>query len=232
MKAAQPSLDLEHIEHWIFDLDNTLYSGDVGFFAQIDKKMTSFMSRYLSLPPTEARIIQKQYLVKYGTTLSGLMAVHNMDPQEYLHYVHDIDLGQLAPDPRMLRALKTLTGRKYIFTNGSQAHAKNVGEHLGVYDLFDGVFGIEDIDYMPKPKRTSYDKFTQAFGIDPKKAIMIEDSVRNLEAPKAMGMTTLLITSNKDWSHEPKASRPHDGKDIPHFVDLHTHDLPRWLLAL
>ena len=224
--------DLDHIKHWIFDLDNTLYSGDVGFFAQIDKKMTAFMSRYLSLPSIEARIIQKQYLVKYGTTLSGLMAVHNMDPQEYLHYVHDIDLSQLAPDPRMLRALNTLTGRKYIFTNGSQAHAKNVGEHLGIYDLFDGVFGIEDIDYIPKPKRTSYDKFTHAFGIDPKKAIMIEDSVRNLEAPKAMGMTTLLITSNKDWSHEPKASRPHDGKDIPHYVDLSTHDLPRWLLAL
>ena len=224
--------DLSHIDSWIFDLDNTLYSGDVNFFAQIDKKMTAFMSQYLSLPPAEARIIQKEYLVEYGTTLSGLMAVHNMDPSEYLHYVHDIDLGVLTPDPRLYTALSSLPGRKFIFTNGSRQHAKNVGEHLGIYDLFDGVFAIEDIDYIPKPKKSAYVQFINAFNVDPISAIMVEDSVRNLEAPKAMGMSTLLITSQKDWSHEPKASRPHDGINVPDHVDMHTNDLPNWLLAL
>lgn len=224
--------NLDHIDTWIFDLDNTLYSGDVAFFAQIDKKMTSFISEYLDLPPLEARKVQKQYLVDYGTTLSGLMQVHKMDPADFLHYVHDIDLSILEQSPSLHKGLTDLKGRKYIFTNGSQAHAKNVGEHLGIYDLFDGVFAIEDIDYIPKPKRDSYEKFVKTFDVDPSRAFMAEDSVRNLEAPKAMGMSTLLITSDMDWSHEPKASRPHNGQDVPHFVDVHTNDLPSWLLAL
>ncbi len=222
----------DHIDNWVFDLDNTLYSGDVNFFAQIDKKMTAFMSRYLSLPAPEARVIQKEYLVKYGTTLSGLMAVHNMDPEEYLHYVHDIDLDVLTPDPRLYGAIKNLPGRKFIFTNGSRGHAKNVGDHLGITELFDGVFAIEDVDYVPKPKRAPYEQFNKVFDIDPARAFMAEDSVRNLEVPKAMGMSTLLITSNQDWSHEPKASRPHDGQDVPGHVDMHTSDLPAWLLDL
>lgn len=190
------------------------------------------MSRYLQLPPAEARVLQKQYLVEYGTTLSGLMAVHNMDPEAYLDYVHDIDLNSLIPDPKLYEALKALPGQKFIFTNGSRAHAKNVGEHLNIYGLFDGVFAIEDIGYVPKPKRAPYEQFVKAFDIDPSLAFMAEDSVRNLEVPKAMGMATLLITSDKNWEHEPKASRPHDGKDVPGHVDMHTNDLPAWLLAL
>ncbi|PHR60705.1 MAG: pyrimidine 5'-nucleotidase [Robiginitomaculum sp.] len=223
---------LDHIDAWIFDLDNTLYSGDADFFAQIDKKITSFISDFLSLPPTEARILQKQYLVKYGTSLSGLMAEHGMDPADYLDHVHDINLDVLIPDPDLAIGIENLPGRKFIFTNGSRGHAKRVGDHLGIYDLFDGVFAIEDIDYIPKPKRGPYEKFISAFDIDPKKSFMAEDSVRNLEAPKAMGMSTLLITSQLDWSHEPKAARPHDGKNVPHFVDMHTNDLTGWLLKL
>lgn len=224
--------DLSHVDAWIFDLDNTLYSGDVNFFAQIDKKMTAFISNYLGLPKDEARAVQKQYLAEYGTSLSGLMAVHGMEPEAFLHHVHDIDLNLLTPDPHLNHNLANLPGRKFIFTNGSRQHAKNVGEHLGIYDLFDGVFAIEDVDYIPKPQQAPYEVFASHFDIDPARSFMAEDSVRNLEVPKAMGMSTLLITSDMDWSHEPKASRPHDGKNVPDFVDMHTNDLSSWLKDL
>ena len=88
-------MDLSHITDWVFDLDNTLYRGDAAFFSQIDKKMTAYISRYLALQPTEARQVQKQYLAEYGTSLSGLMAVHGMDPAEFLDYVHDVELDIL-----------------------------------------------------------------------------------------------------------------------------------------
>ena len=99
MTSSHPSLG--HIRNWIFDLDNTLYRADVEFFSQIDRKMTAFISRYLALQPNEARLIQKDYLAEYGTSLSGLMAVHGMDPAEFLDYVHDVDLSMLAPDPKL-----------------------------------------------------------------------------------------------------------------------------------
>jgi hypothetical protein len=110
--------DLAHIQNWIFDLDNTLYRADAEFFSQIDKKMTAYISRYLALLPDKARIVQKEFLAEYGTSLSGMMAVHGMDPAEFLDYVHDVDLHMLEPDPQLREYIKALPGRKFIFTNG------------------------------------------------------------------------------------------------------------------
>lgn len=225
-------MPFKHVDSWIFDLDNTLYSGDTAFFKQIDVKMTAFVSRFLGLPPVEARKVQKQYLYEYGTTLSGLMAVHNMDPAEFLDDVHDISLAVLNPDPLLRTAIDDLPGRKFIFTNGSQKHAKNVGDHLGIYDLFDGVFGIEDADYIPKPQAAPYDKFIDQFDIEPATSMMAEDSARNLKVPFEMGMKTLLITSQADWSHEPEHARPHTSENTPDFVHAHTGDLSGWLQNL
>jgi len=221
-----------HVDQWVFDLDNTLYSGDAAFFKQIDQKMTAFISRYLDRPPEEARKVQKQYLLDYGTSLSGLMANHDMDPAEFLHEVHDIDLSLLEANPALRAGLQALPGEKYIFTNASQAHAKNVGEHLGIFDLFDGVFAIEDAAYVPKPKRAPYEKIIENFGIDPSRAMMAEDSVRNLEIPFELGMKTLLITSKADWSHEPEHARPHTGENPPDHIHDHTDNLASWLHAL
>ncbi len=224
-----PNFDASQINHWIFDLDNTLYSGDAAFFSQIDKKMTLFISDYLGLEPLDARKIQKQYLAEYGTSLSGLMAVHGMDPAPFLDFVHDVDLSPLTPCNELPKAIEALEGKKYIFTNGSKKHAENVGTHLGVFHLFDGVYGIEDVNYIPKPQRSPYIKFCDVFDIDPDKAIMFEDSVRNLEVPKFMGMETVLVTSNADWHHEPKETRPASATTDAPWVDHKTSDLSAWL---
>lgn len=223
------SPDLSHIRHWIFDLDNTLYRADVEFFSQIDNKITDYVSRYLALQPMKARELQKEYLAEYGTSLSGLMAVHNMDPAEFLDYVHDVDLTALEPDPSLRAAIENLPGKKWIFTNGSRGHAKNIATHLNLFDLFDGHFGIDDVDYIPKPKRSPFIKFCDFFEVDPKKAIFFEDSVRNLEVPKHMGMTTVLVSSDADWSHEPEDVRPAGQTTKAKWVDYTTDDLPGWL---
>ena len=217
------------IDNWIFDLDNTLYRADAGFFGQIDLKMTEYVSRYLQLNPIKARALQKEYLVDYGTTLSGLMAVHGMDPSEFLDFVHDVDLSMLAPNPDLYAAIKALAGKKFIFTNGSRGHAKNVASHLGLWELFDGSFGIDDVDYIPKPQRSPYVRFCDHFDIDPARAIMFEDNVRNLEVPKAMGMKTVLIVSDVDLSTEPEDARPAGRNTSAPWVDHITDDLAGWI---
>lgn len=221
-----------HIQNWIFDLDNTLYRADAGFFGQIDKKMTDYVSRYLELDPVNARRIQKEYLAEYGTTLSGLMAVHGMDPNEFLDFVHDVDLSMLTPSPDLRASISSLEGRKFIFTNGSYKHAENVAGHLGLWDLFDGSFGVDNLNYIPKPQRSPYVHFCDHFDINPDTAIMFEDNIRNLEVPKSMGMKTVLITSDMSWDHEPAEARPAGrGAQAP-WVDYITDDLPGWLGGL
>jgi len=174
-------------------------------------------------------MVQKDYLAEYGTSLSGLMAVHGMDPAEFLDYVHDVDLAMLKPDPKLRAQIKSLPGRKFIFTNGSKGHAKNVATHLNLFDLFDGSFGVEDGDYVPKPKRSPYIKFCDIYDIDPETAIFFEDSVRNLEVPKHMGMATVLVTSDADWSHEPEVTRPAGDTTRADWIDFITDDLAGWL---
>ena len=151
-------------------------------------------------------------------------------PQEKKR-INDVDLHMLDPNPALRTAIEALPGKKYIFTNGSRVHAKNVGEHLGLYDLFDGAFGIEDADYVPKPKRSPYIKFCDVFDIDPQRAAFFEDSVRNLEVPQHMGMATVLVTSDADWGHEPEITRPAGSTTKADWVDYITDDLAGWLKA-
>lgn len=223
------SPELSHVTNWIFDLDNTLYRGDAAFFSQIDKKITAYISRYLALQPQAARHLQKEYLAEYGTSLSGMMAVHGMDPAEFLDYVHDVELDMLKPDPDLRAHIAALPGRKFIYTNGSKGHARNVASHLNLFDLFDGSFGVEDANYQPKPKRPGYDIFNDVYDIDPTKAVFFEDSVRNLEVPKTMGMVTVLVTTDADFSDEPEITRPAGSTTRADWVDFVTHDITAFL---
>ena len=179
-------------------------------------------------------MLQKDYLAEYGTSLSGLMAVHGMDPAEFLDYVHDVDLSALQPDPILKQKIHALPGRKFIYTNGSKKHAYNVASHLDLFELFDASFGIEDADYVPKPKRSPYIKFCDQFNIDPNKAIFFEDSARNLEVPKFMGMSTVLIQSKPSNPSGTMATEPHEvalqnPDSKPDYIDYFTNNLTQWL---
>ena len=59
--------DLNNIKYWLFGLDNTLYDGATKVFDQVDKKMTKFISKKLSVKPEEAKKIQKSYFQEYNT---------------------------------------------------------------------------------------------------------------------------------------------------------------------
>ncbi|WP_291078518.1 pyrimidine 5'-nucleotidase [Hyphomonas sp.] len=225
-----------HLTDWVFDLDNTLYPAECDLFAQIDVRMTEFVSRVLDLHPVEARKVQKDYYATYGTTLSGLMQVHQIDPADFLHHVHDIDLSPLPDLPVLREAIRALPGRKFVYTNGSRRHAERVVEKMQLEDLFHGSFGIEDADYTPKPHKVSYDRFCDLHAVRPGQAIFFEDLARNLLPAKEMGFTTVLVHSEKDWSHEPVEARPANlqdllGDDGPDHIDYVTGDLAAFLEA-
>ena len=223
-------IDLRHVDAWIFDLDNTLYAAECQLFAQIDARMTAYIQDELTLPFDEARRLQKDYYVRYGTTMSGLMHEHDVDPEHFLDYVHDIDLAPITPNAALAAALEALPGKKYIYTNGSARHAENVAGALGVFHLFDEVFDIKAARYTPKPHRAPYEMFLAQHGVAPDRAIMFEDLMQNLETPHALGMTTVLVVSDAAWlADEPHEKRPAQrGESAPH-VHYATDDLTAFL---
>jgi putative hydrolase of the HAD superfamily len=192
--------ELKKIKYWLFDLDNTLYSGDTKVFDQINKKMSSFISKKLNVSVEEAKKIQKNYFREYNTTLNGMIKNHNIDAEEFLEFVHDVDLNFLEKDLDLQNELINLMGKKYIFTNGSKAHASNVTKRIGIENLFDGVFDIVDSDFIPKPSIQPYKKIIQKYGIDPEYCIFIEDIARNLKPAYELGMKTVWIINNEPWA--------------------------------
>ncbi len=219
-----------HVTDWVFDLDNTLYPHHTNLFSQIDVRMTSYVSELLQLPRDEARKIQKQLYLEYGTTMRGLMELHNIDPDDFLQKAHDIDYTWLMPDPDLGSAIRALPGRKFIFTNGSRSHAEATARQLGILDHFDEIFDVVAADLVPKPARETYDKFMGLHRVDAGHAVMFEDLARNLIVPKALGMTTVLIVPR---NFEPTFSEiwEQDGRDGDN-VDFVTDDLASFLSAI
>jgi putative hydrolase of the HAD superfamily len=221
----------ERTRTWVFDLDNTLYPADCALFTQVDQRMGEFIARYLGVPFEYARHLQKTYYRQFGTTLSGLMQVHKMDPQAFLDYVHDIDLSVVAEHPELAEAIAALPGRKLIFTNGSCAHAERVARKLGIFDLFEDTFDIVKAGYVPKPSPACYDQFLKDHGVQAAEAAMFEDMPHNLEAPHALGMTTVLVRSDYNYDH-PVQKMIRGWVEPPEHVHHITDDLAGFLRGI
>jgi len=226
MKRRTPR-GFDHVEAWVFDLDNTLYPHHLNLWQQVDDRIRAYVADFLKVSKDEAFRVQKDYYKRYGTTMRGLMAEHGMKPDDYLEFVHRIDHSPLTPNPALGAALERLPGRKLILTNGTRKHADAVMKKLAVHQHFEDVFDIVAADLEPKPARKTYERFLALHEVDPGKAAMFEDLARNLEAPHALGMTTVLVVPEgqrevfrEDWELE--------GRNEPH-VDYVTDDLTEFL---
>lgn len=206
-----------HVRVWVFDLDNTLYPPQARLFDQIEVRMTDWVMRALGVPRVEANRLRTDYWRKYGTTLAGLMAEHGIEPGPYLDEVHDIDLSALVADPLLATRIGNLPGRKIVYTNGCEPYARRVLEARGLTGAFDAVYGVEHAGFLPKPELGAFEAVFALDGLAPDSGAMFEDDPRNLTAPHALGMRTVLVGPD-----------PHPGDHIHH----HTTDLSAFLSQL
>ena len=191
---------LHLIKFWIFDLDNTLYEGKTRVFEQISKRISKYISEKLNVSIEEAKKIQKNYFYEYNTTLNGMIKNHKIDANEFLEFVHNVNIDFLKEDPKLKEELKQLEGKKFIFTNGSRKHALNIIQRIGIDQSFDGIFDIVDSDFIPKPAIEPYKKLVEKHTIDPNLCVLVEDIARNLKPAYEMGMKTVWIENNEPWA--------------------------------
>ncbi|GHG15223.1 pyrimidine 5'-nucleotidase [Paracoccus sp. KCTC 42845] len=223
-------MDFAHVDTWIFDLDNTLYPPEMALFPQIESRMTDYVMRTLAVERDAADQMRRDWWMRHGTTLAGLMAEHAIDPVAYLDDVHDIDFAPLLPAPDLAAAIAALPGRKLVHTNADAAYAVKVlrARGLGVVDddvpapLFEAIYGIAETHFHPKPMREAFEAVIGLAGIDPTRAAFFEDDPRNLAVPHELGMRTILVGPGR---HGPD---PMPGA-VPAHVDLHIHDLTGFL---
>jgi len=210
---------LDHVRNWIFDLDNTLYPHGARLFEQVDRRITDYIARFFKVDRDEAYKIQKGYFHTRGTTLSGLMAEHGVDPYEYLADVHDIEMDVLDENAPLAAAIARLPGRKIIFTNADAPYADKILSKLGLGESFEAIHDVHAAQYRPKPAPEAYQHLCDAYGLDPAQSLFADDMARNLKPAKQIGMTTLWVDNGSEQGEE-------GDRD---FVDFTTRDITHWL---
>jgi len=182
--------------------------------------MSEYISKKLNVSTAEAKKVQKNYFHEYNTTLNGMIKNHKIDADEFLEFVHNIDIDFLKKDLILGEELKKLDGKKIIFTNASRKHALNVTKRIGIDHYFDDIFDIFDCEFVPKPAIQSYKKLVEKHKIDPKLCGFVEDIARNLKPAYEMGMKTVWIENDEPW-----AKKFSDGD----FIDFKTNNLSEFL---
>ena len=209
----------DSFENWIFDLDNTIYDIKAGLFIKISERITEYIMTKLSFTREEANLVRSDMYKKYGLTLTGLMREYEIDPDEYLDFIHDVTHPELKYEKQLKLSLKNLSGRKFIYTNASQDHAKNILSAMGIEAEFEKILDIKATQYVPKPDPKSYEIMLKSFGIlsnQIENSVFIEDTAKNLRPAKLLGLKTVWIEN---------AHNLEDYKENAKYVDCKYSDL-------
>ena len=186
-------------QNWIFDLDNPMYDINLGLFKKISNRITDFIMSKYSLDIDQAKKIQKEYYLKYGLTLRGLIVEKNLEPEEFLDYVHDVEHPELKKNDQLISKIRILEGKKIIFTNATSKHAEKILKILELEDVFDQIIDIKDLEYIPKPDKRSYKKLLECLNLNKEnlnKTIFLEDTIKNLIPAKELGITTVWMKNS------------------------------------
>lgn len=177
-----------------FDLDETLYPPTSGLMSAVGKRMREYLEQEYALSPEQAHALQVRYWREHGTTLRGLMLERAIDPHHFLDYAHDVDVAQyLEPNPPLRAQLQQIPYRKVIVTNADVPHAERVLARLGIADQFQRVFDIEFFEYECKPARSAYERVLRALDARGDECLLIEDTARNLDTARELGIHTILL---------------------------------------
>ncbi len=223
--APKPAGALPPLRFALFDLDQTLYPMTSGLMDEVGRLIKQYMRERCGFAESEIVALRDRYFREYGTTLRGLMLHHNVDPEDYLAYVHNLPLEQfIAPNPALDEALAALPLTKVIFTNASEAHARRVLALLGVERHFSAIIDIKAIRYVNKPEPGAYEQALALLGARPEECLLLDDAPRNLVPGRAMGMVTVLVGSEDAQGADFAIARI---EDLPRITALFNGRLPR-----
>ncbi|MEL7626391.1 MAG: pyrimidine 5'-nucleotidase [Anaerolineaceae bacterium] len=209
---------MNRLQLLLIDLDDTIYPPDTGAWDILGNRIFEFMEKYVSIPKEKIHEERERLFEVHGTTMRGLHVEYGADVNDYLGYVHDVDLsGVIKEDPALRQALLKIPQQKWIFTNASRPHAEQVLRLVGVRDLFTDIIDVLDTDPYCKPDLRAFSLALEKAGNpDPTRCLFVDDRISNLDTAKAMGLHTVLVDPT------------HSGSD-GHFAIEKLSDLPRAL---
>ena len=187
---------------WLFDLDNTLHNATPQIFPQINRSMTEYIERHLSLDHQSANALRQTYWHQYGATLLGLIRHHQIDPIHFLWETHQFpQLASMLDFFIPIRGmLKKLPGKKILFSNAPRHYTEAILQLTRLQFCFSKVYTVESVKFQPKPMRAGFQYLLRKEKLSPKQCIMVEDSLENLKRAKKLGMKTVWLTKSRRQS--------------------------------
>ncbi len=184
---------------WLLDLDDTLHDAISRIIPRINQRMTDFVAHELQIDRARADALRREYWLRYGATLLGLIQRHQVEPGRFLQATHSMaELGPLVErDVRLIQALRRLPGRKIVLTNAPHHYAVEVLTRLGIHRLIDHLIPIESMriagHLRPKPSKLMLRAVLARHRLEPARCVLVEDSLSNLVSARALGLRTVLI---------------------------------------
>ena len=187
---------------WIFDLDDTLHNASAHIFPVMNRAMTQYIMNELDLDEVAAHTLRQHYWRIYGATLKGLMRHHGVDAYHFLKQTHAfMDLPNMVIQVKRLKhLLKSLPGRKCVFTNAPREYALRVLNIMDIADCFELVFSVESTQFHAKPSIRGFQMLLKTLKSKASDCVMLEDNLPALMTAKRLGMKTVWISKRQ---HKP-----------------------------
>jgi putative hydrolase of the HAD superfamily len=181
---------------WVFDLDDTLHNASAHIFPVMNQAMTNYIMDTLAMDEATAHDLRRHYWRVYGATLKGLMRHHQTDPQHFLNVTHQFDdlAERVIAVKRLRHLIKSLAGRKVVFTNAPRDYALRVLNLLGIADCFELVFSVESTKFHAKPSVRGFQLLLASLRVKASDCVLLEDNAAALMTAKRLGMKTVLLS--------------------------------------
>lgn len=208
---------MKPVKTLLIDLDDTTYPTSIGVWPILTERVFQYMLNVVGIPKDEIPEKRERLFLEHGTTMRGLNIEYGIDVQDYLQYVHEVDLSQVIEhDYQLKAALSSLPQEKWIFTNASRHHADNVLGLLGITDLFEGVIDVLDTEPWCKPHPEAFEiALKLAGGPEPEETLFVDDLEINLDAARGLGIQTLRVSAVRVESNHPVISSL---VELPNFL--------------
>lgn len=213
MRELNAGIKNDSSKIWLFDYDLTLYGEEERFVLNsLDHRIAEFVQKTVGGTFESATEIRKDYLHRFGTTLSGLMAMNGTAPDDFFDFIHEPEyLIYPKVSLEKFALLMSLVGHRFVFTNGRGDWSRAGMARMEIAPAIEDVFDLKLMDWEGKPHVSAYEKIENwlvARGVlekdakDKSQIVLLEDSLRNLEPAHERGWTTILVNPNiqaPDW---------------------------------
>jgi len=222
---ARPGGNMKQPE-WIFDLDGTLYASQNDVWGRLFPRIVRYFSKKICKTEAEVSAECDVLKLKHGThqTIVAFMREYEIEFNEYgldfdmiVHYVYDGIFSGLCVEPRLgLETIANLPGRKWVLSNSPETFVHDMLVHLGVRDVFNGIFGVRSDALYAKPEARSYDRVP----VESDRIIFVDDGDINLHMPAYYGWGTVWFPEDETLELQPNQTHVH--KRIHSLSELST----------